>query len=210
MKVLEKSNPGNLAFLDADVDTNRFTRLFILFRACVDGFKYCRPILFLDGTIMKSRFKGTLLSTTTKDRNQGLFLFAFAVVSGKNRDNWTWFLEKIKAAVDREVMLVSNRNVGLMEAIQNVFGSSVKHFFCLMHLYRNLKETFGGRHYSSTLRSSLCARLKACAYAPNIRLFDKKIEIFKSEGERLLVISWPPFHTRSGPLHTAKRIGMPK
>ena len=39
---------------------------------CIEGFENCRPILYLDGTHLKSRFKGCLLSATGKDANDGI------------------------------------------------------------------------------------------------------------------------------------------
>ncbi|XP_028095032.1 uncharacterized protein LOC114295048 [Camellia sinensis] len=63
---------------------------FISFRACIDGFNHCRPLLFLDGTFLKGRFKGNLLAATAKKANQGLFPVAFAIVDSENSTNWEW------------------------------------------------------------------------------------------------------------------------
>lgn len=40
---------------------------------CIDGFKHCRPLLFLDEMFLKGRFKGNLLAAIVKDGNQGNF-----------------------------------------------------------------------------------------------------------------------------------------
>ncbi|KAG5548413.1 hypothetical protein RHGRI_013939 [Rhododendron griersonianum] len=40
------------------------------FGACKYGFNYCRPLLFLDDTFLKSMYEGSLLSACTKDGNQ--------------------------------------------------------------------------------------------------------------------------------------------
>ncbi|KAF7123448.1 hypothetical protein RHSIM_Rhsim12G0117500 [Rhododendron simsii] len=53
-------------------DSKQFTRLFVGFGACKYGFNYCQPLQFLDGTFLKSMYKGSLLSACTKDGNQGL------------------------------------------------------------------------------------------------------------------------------------------
>ncbi|KAL7222666.1 hypothetical protein ACSBR1_024375 [Camellia fascicularis] len=52
-----------------------------------DGFNHCRPLLFLDETFLKGRFKGNLLAATTKDDNQGLFPVTFAIVDSENSAN---------------------------------------------------------------------------------------------------------------------------
>ncbi|KAL7205110.1 hypothetical protein ACSBR2_018100 [Camellia fascicularis] len=63
-------NPGTHINIEYDEHTHRFTRYFIAFKACIDGFNHCRPLLFLDATFLKGRYKGFLLATTAKDGNQ--------------------------------------------------------------------------------------------------------------------------------------------
>ncbi|KAL7217896.1 hypothetical protein ACSBR2_011179 [Camellia fascicularis] len=75
-------------------ETWSFIRYFIAFRACMDGFKHCYPLLFLGGTFLKGRIKGTLLAATAKDDNQGLLPVAFAAVDADNASNWEWFLSQ--------------------------------------------------------------------------------------------------------------------
>ncbi|KAL7244912.1 hypothetical protein ACSBR2_000286 [Camellia fascicularis] len=68
--IMEK-NPNSYINLEFDQKSGRFVRYFILFRAFIDGFNHCRPLLFLDGTFLKGRLKGNLLAATAKDDNQG-------------------------------------------------------------------------------------------------------------------------------------------
>ena len=52
------------------------------FKACIEGFNYCRPLLFVDGTFLKGRYKGNILSATAKDGNQGtVFVFLKKIYS---------------------------------------------------------------------------------------------------------------------------------
>lgn len=69
---LLKTNPGSITALETEPTENRFKRMFIAFNASIEGFKTCRPMLFVDGTFMKSRYKGTLLAATAKDGNNGM------------------------------------------------------------------------------------------------------------------------------------------
>ena len=77
IQAANESNPGSHFVLEGDSDTQRFSRLFMSFKACIHGFNYCRPILFIDGTFLKGRYKGIILSATAKDGNQGDFFFFF-------------------------------------------------------------------------------------------------------------------------------------
>ncbi|KAL7163418.1 hypothetical protein ACSBR2_039510 [Camellia fascicularis] len=82
-------NPGSYIKFEYDDHTHCFTRYFISFKACIDGFNHCHPLLFLDATFQKGRFKGFLLAATTKDGNQGLFPLAYVVMDSENTSNWS-------------------------------------------------------------------------------------------------------------------------
>ncbi|XP_028069075.1 uncharacterized protein LOC114271673 [Camellia sinensis] len=84
--------------IECDVHDNWFKRYFISFKACIDGFKHCRPLLCLDSTFLKGKFKENLLVATTKDGNRGLFPVAFAIVGVENTTNWSWFLQNLRNA----------------------------------------------------------------------------------------------------------------
>ena len=68
--VLE-TNPGSYFELEVDPSTNRFKRLFLAYGECVDGFEFCLPVLYLDGTFGKSVYKGQILGATGRNRNKG-------------------------------------------------------------------------------------------------------------------------------------------
>ncbi|CAL5353027.1 unnamed protein product [Camellia sinensis] len=70
--VVMENNPGSYINIEYDEQNYRFIRYFISFKACIDGFNHCRPLLFLDGTFLKGKFKGNLLAATAKDGNQGI------------------------------------------------------------------------------------------------------------------------------------------
>ena len=70
---LKKTDPGTYTQFEYDSTTLKFSRLFIAFRACIQGFNDCRPLLFLDGTFLKGRTKGCVLAATAKDGNQGMY-----------------------------------------------------------------------------------------------------------------------------------------
>ncbi|KAL7264259.1 hypothetical protein ACSBR1_002252 [Camellia fascicularis] len=67
-------NPRTYLNIEYDDHTQRFTRYFISFKACINGFYHCRPLLFLDATFLKGCFKGFLLAAIAKDENQGQFV----------------------------------------------------------------------------------------------------------------------------------------
>ncbi|KAI5347951.1 hypothetical protein L3X38_000838 [Prunus dulcis] len=46
--VLKASNVGSHCVLDCGEDGSRFQWIFICFKASIDGFRWCRPMLFID------------------------------------------------------------------------------------------------------------------------------------------------------------------
>ncbi|GMP36401.1 hypothetical protein CsSME_00008541 [Camellia sinensis var. sinensis] len=139
-------NPGSYVNLDFEQSTGRFKRFFISFKACIDGFNHICPLLFLDGTFLKGRFKGNLLTATRKDGNK---------VVGDPQ------LQVVSSA--RTLTFVLDRNIGLLESLPAVFPSA-HHADCLQHLQTNLRDKL--RWVDNRVRFGLMAKLRECVYAP--------------------------------------------
>jgi len=57
-----------------------------LFKPCIKGFKYCKPIVQVDGTFLVGKYHDTLLSAISQDGNQNIFSLAFAIVEGETKE----------------------------------------------------------------------------------------------------------------------------
>jgi hypothetical protein len=57
--------------------------------ACKRGFLECRPIIFIDGCHVKTRYRGQLLCAVGIDPNDFIFPIAIVVVEVEDTDNWT-------------------------------------------------------------------------------------------------------------------------
>jgi hypothetical protein len=65
--------------------------------ACKRGFlQGCRPIIFVDGCFIKTRYKGQLLAAVGIDPNDCIFPIAIAAVEVEDTVSWTWFLQTLK------------------------------------------------------------------------------------------------------------------
>ncbi|XP_038717308.1 uncharacterized protein LOC120010599 [Tripterygium wilfordii] len=176
-----KSNPGSCLDMEFDETSGCFKRCFVAFDATISYFNFCRPILFLDGTFLKSRYKGNILSAT----KQSLFMVAFVVVVAEGEDNWTWFLRLLRkiVGVSRRITFISDRNYRLLQGVRNVFPA-VERAYYLNHLNRNLKDKLKGHHAS--FREMIVKKFKQCAYVPSKTEFhDRLQELLSMDGDRV-------------------------
>lgn len=64
--ILEKTYPETVVSLKKE-DEDRFLYAFIALDACIRGWEYCRPIVVVDRTHLKSTYEGTMLISSTLD-----------------------------------------------------------------------------------------------------------------------------------------------
>lgn len=175
-KRLVETNPGSFVKLETN-EEKRLKCLFVSFLPCVESFQnFCRPILFLNATSLKSRYQESLLTVTAVDADDGFFPVAFAIVDSENDENWHWFLEQLKSAISSLLPLtfVSDREKGIHKSVHEVFENAY-HGYSIYHLLesfkRNLKGPFNGEG-----RGVLPGKLLAAAHAVRLGGFRRITE----------------------------------
>nr|KYP35771.1 hypothetical protein KK1_043177 [Cajanus cajan] len=121
-------------------DYVQFHRVFWTFKPCIHGFKYCKPIVQVDGTFLYGKYKGTLLVFVTQDSNNKIFPIAFAILEGETTDAWFFFLHYLKRHVCPQdaLFLIFDRH----ESIKNAYArqgngwtpENSVHVFCIRHI----------------------------------------------------------------------------
>ncbi|CAD5327205.1 unnamed protein product [Arabidopsis thaliana] len=72
--VLKLANPGTVTDIKTETQENGFRRflyLFLAFGASIDGFRYLRRVIVVDGTHLTSKYKGVLLTATGQEVKLG-------------------------------------------------------------------------------------------------------------------------------------------
>ncbi|XP_026428751.1 uncharacterized protein LOC113324668 [Papaver somniferum] len=138
VEAIKDTNPGSYIKFEYDKETKRFQRLFICFAACMEGYRFIRPMLYCDAIFLKGRFKGTLMVATGVNGNQGFFPFVYALVPGEDIEGLEWFMENLQHCVDsRPITFITDRHEGLKQSIPKYFPNSY-HSYCFHHLKNNL------------------------------------------------------------------------
>ncbi|CAA0830098.1 MuDR family transposase [Striga hermonthica] len=135
-----KENPGTSAYIETDKD-DVFEYDFISFHASAGFLSYCRPVIVIDGTHLKGKYKGILFVATTKDGNEQIFPLAFGIGDKECHSAWMWFLKKLRSTFGcpENLVIVSDRHQGIKSAMEVVYPEAV-HAICSYHLRQNIRS----------------------------------------------------------------------
>ncbi|XP_026399099.1 protein FAR1-RELATED SEQUENCE 5-like [Papaver somniferum] len=157
-KQLSETNPGSRVVLETD-GGQKFVRLFIAFGACICGFNYCRPLLFMDAAHLKSKYLGHLMAATGPNGDNGNVLKLFSTDA-----NWKWFMEHLREVISpqRQLTFVSDRGSGLVNQIPVVFPGAY-HGWCYWHMTNNVNACLPKS--AKTYTNYVLKLFEKCAYA---------------------------------------------
>ncbi|XP_047178079.1 uncharacterized protein LOC124845084 [Vigna umbellata] len=141
-------NPGSTIKVKVEQNDGEpiFKRFYACLKACKDNFLSCRPIIGLDGALLKGRHRGELLTAVARDANYQMLPLAYAILEVENKETWTWFMELLiedlgGPEVCSSLTLISYQQKGLLPVVQDVVPR-VAHKFCVRHLYSNFRKKF--------------------------------------------------------------------
>ena len=81
----------------------------------------------LNGILTKNKYGGVLLVAFFKNRNNKTQIVATAWVSGKTKENWSWFLDFHLPFIKMPKFINSDRDKGLITTTQIKLGD-IPHF----------------------------------------------------------------------------------
>lgn len=122
---LAVANPGSVVAIEtapSEEDLKRFKYLFLSFGASAKGYRYMRKVIVVDGTHLKGKYNGCLLSASAQDANYQIFSIAFAIVDGENDQSWGWFFQKLSSVLSDgyDLVFVSDRHQSIYAGLHKV------------------------------------------------------------------------------------------
>lgn len=102
-----------------DIGSN--TYLFV-FGASIKGYAYMRKVVMVDGTHLKEKYAGYLLTASTQDGNYQIFPLASAIVVSENYSVWPWLFNKLYAIVPNtnDMVFVSYMHASIYSSLKHV------------------------------------------------------------------------------------------
>ncbi|XP_022632765.1 uncharacterized protein LOC106780607 [Vigna radiata var. radiata] len=127
LHAVKEANPGTILQctgspmeIDGQTDNNCYImeRVFWSFGPCIQGFKYCKPILQVDGTFLTGKYHGTLLTDMGRDGYRNIFPVAFAIVEGETKEAMIWFFQLLREHVcpQQNICIITDRGKGILSA----------------------------------------------------------------------------------------------
>jgi hypothetical protein len=137
--VQKLNTSGQFAMLESN--ENKFYRLCVVYREGIQAFSsFYQRGLQLDATFLKSTTQGTLMVACFKDSNNNIRIIGIAIVPWENEEHWKWFLNHLKSRITTPSFIISDRDKGLLQAV-NLF-EGVHHAFCFRHVMENFNLRF--------------------------------------------------------------------
>ncbi|KAL4371397.1 hypothetical protein AHAS_Ahas06G0162900 [Arachis hypogaea] len=122
-----------------------------MFPPCVKAFKYCKPLISIDGTHLYGKYGGTLLTVIAHVGNKNLFPVAFGLVEGKNTNLWKFFLSHLRQHVTPQpgILVISNRHnatkAALLAEDDGWLPPTAFCAFCARHIAANFALFFNSK-----------------------------------------------------------------
>ncbi|XP_019223980.1 PREDICTED: protein FAR1-RELATED SEQUENCE 5-like [Nicotiana attenuata] len=138
--------PGSVVKLKKTAD-ECFLYAFVALCTSISGWQHCRPVVVVDGTFLKSAYRGIMLTASTMDAAGTILPLAYAVVDSENDASWKWFFEQFKQAYGERpsMCVVSDRNESILKATSIVYPG-MPHYSCMWHIWTNIRSKFKKGH----------------------------------------------------------------
>ena len=161
-------------------EENVLTEMFWAHPTSGDLLRAFPHVLLMYCTYKTNRYRYPLLQICGVTFTHLTFTAAFAFMEGEKQENYEWALEKLKGMlVESPTVIVSDRELALMNAIANVFPDAVN-LICLWHINKNIVAKYA-KIIGKNKWSSFEAQWKSLVYSPTIEWYEQQLSILKRD-----------------------------
>ena len=124
-------------------ENGRFQYFFVSYVAWIIGFQEMRKVIAVDGTFLRSKYGGVLLSAVAQDAENHKFSLFFYVVEKECDPSYEYFFQNMISFVDDtdELCIISDRHPSIRKMVSRIYPAS--HYGCCMrHLGENIRNNF--------------------------------------------------------------------
>ncbi|KAH0758450.1 hypothetical protein KY290_021943 [Solanum tuberosum] len=123
--MLESTNPRSKTALQVD-ENGKFKYFFVAYVAWIQCFQQLRKVIAVDGTFLKSKYEGVLLSVVAQDAENHIFPMAFCVVDKECDASYQYFFEQMRSYVDDtdELCIIYDRYSSIQKMLSIVYPSA--------------------------------------------------------------------------------------
>uniref|UniRef100_A0A1S4CEV1 MULE transposase domain-containing protein n=1 Tax=Nicotiana tabacum TaxID=4097 RepID=A0A1S4CEV1_TOBAC len=93
--MMKSKNPGTYTNIKID-DNNRFLYMFYEYGSSIAGWNYFIPVIAVDATFLKSKYRGVLMISVSKDANNQIFPLAFGIAESENNNSYEWYFSELR------------------------------------------------------------------------------------------------------------------
>ncbi|KAI9160479.1 hypothetical protein LWI28_008484 [Acer negundo] len=152
-------------------------RTMIYKGSSIKGFMRCiRPVIAIDGTHLKGRFRGTMFVATAQDGNEQVYPIAFGYGDSENNLSWGWFLECLRGALGNidDLIFIFDCYASIEVEISKVFPYAT-HTICCWHFGENMKKRFHRKDVADIMNDAArsYSELKYNRYMEELRKLHK-------------------------------------
>lgn len=125
LEKLAHANPATITDVHTEYTEgvgHRFKYMFMALAGSIEGYQFMRKVVIVDGTHLRGKYAGCLLTASAQDGNYQVFPLAIAVVDGENDKSWEWFLRKLTQFIPNtnDVVFVSDRHQSIYYGLAKV------------------------------------------------------------------------------------------
>ncbi|WRX23009.1 Transposase [Theobroma cacao] len=82
-----------------------------------------KPVVAIDATHLKGKFKGILFVAVCKDANEQIYPLAFGIGHVEDEESWSWFLNQLRRTIScpENAMFISDQHLGIKNAVEKVY-----------------------------------------------------------------------------------------